>query len=285
MLTETLPAALVERLQRRHALANDKRAAKKLPPYAFGDFVAELCGYALDLLDARDREKGWAQTPTIAPAPAVVSLTVTEQAPPAPTPVAAVAPALTMAAPALWGEMVFRVKVSMGSDASVLGQCTPARCEGRALHLYVPTPFLAHDLQQRIGGWFSRVATQVVNDGHLVEVAFRSDPAYFERTAQAEARAETREAERALEDFERNKRAAHLVTLYAKRDVESAKEAGRLLVTEPDLIDMIPAVSRKLITQWALSTTAGADHQTGKEAAYRGPRKPQRQARGGDHES
>jgi hypothetical protein len=272
MQADTLDPALVARLQRRHALTNERRGARGEAALDFSVFLSQLCSFALDQIDKRDQEKGLAQTPATAPAPVVVSLTVTEQAPPAPVVEAAPVDTTTQAA-ALWREIVERVRVAMGADAIALQHCAPHAYEGRALLVRVPTPYWASDLQERLGGWFSRVATQVVGDGHLIEVAFVVDPAYFERTAQAEAHAETREAERAAEDLERNKRAAHLVTLYARRDVESAKEAGRLLVEEPDIIDMLPATSRKLITEWATSTAAGADYQAGKEAEYRGPRK------------
>jgi len=278
MPTELTPA-LVERLQVRQALANEKRTAKGLPVLSFVEFVELLAGYALDTLDDRDRknQRGALLSPAHPlPSPVKVSLSVEEVLPveaPAPSPAD---PFVSL----LWGEVLTRLRAVMRSDIAPLEACAPLSLNSlRRLTLSAPTPYLASDLQERIGGLASSVATEI--HGSPVEVVWVVSEGYSARMAQAEVRDEEREAQRRQEDFEREKAAAHLVTLYARRDVEAAKEAALLLVKSPEVLGLLPSTSQRLVTEWVKQTTSGADYQSAKESVGRWAKKrPIAQSRG-----
>jgi len=272
-----LSPALVERLQLRHALANERRAAKGLSPFSLVEFVEQLAGYALDTLDTRDKAKGGAlPTPTVKPSPVKISLSVEEALPVEPSAPSPVDYFATL----LWGEVLTRLRVVMRSDIAPLEACAPLSLRDlRRLTLSAPTPYLASDLQERIGGLASSVATEI--HGSPVEVVWVVSEGYSNRMAQAEVRDEEREAQRRQEDFEREQQVARLVELYARRDVDAAKEAALLLVTSPEVLGLLPATSQRLVTEWVKQTTSGADYQSAKESVGRwGRKRPIAQNRG-----
>lgn len=193
----------------------------------------------------------------------------------APVAVAVSSPSPPDTSATLWGELLSRMRPKLSEEAIVLLEaCAPVSYSWLRLTLAAPTPYIASDLQERIGGLASSIATDLV--GELVEVVWVVSADYERRMAEAERRAEEREAQRDQEDFARKSRAAQLTALYAKGDAGAAKEAGVLLVEDASLLSMLPAPSRKLITDWIGSTRSGADYQTAKESEYRGPKRGRR---------
>jgi len=285
-LTRMSPA-LVERLQSRIEVANEKRREAGEPELSLSEGIAQLIEWALNKIEDTERsKKGSVQKPKVQPAPVVVSVLVGPPAeePAAPAPivvdpgVVSIARGSPPAKDSPWPEISRRLKSLMGdSDAwdIWISGLKAAAFESCRLLLHCPNPFFVEQLQER---GFDDVIAEVAAElcGEPIKVLLEVDPEFEARQRREEEERATKEREarekQEREAKERPEKIERLKKLYLAGTPEDAKKAEEILFDDIELLSVMAPFIRKQLEGWIDSAKSGATYQAAKEREYRGPK-------------
>ena len=163
------------------------------------------------------------------------------------------------------------LRPALGADWDVTSRSITAAVFGEeVLRLYVASPYWLHDLPPRINPVLSPFAKAALGEG--VTVAWILSPSYAAQAGQAERDAQERARLAAIEYEGRMATRAKILELYNTKTAAAAQEADLLTQQDPEVWHLMRPFEKKQIETWLSATLAGAAYQTGKEAAYQGPK-------------
>lgn len=159
----------------------------------------------------------------------------------------------------------------LGPDWDITSRAITAAAFGdEVLRLYVASPYWLHDLPPRLNPVLCPFAKAALGEG--VTVAWFLSPEYAAQAGQAEQEAQERARLAALEYEARAVTRAKILELYNTKTAAAAQEADLLTQQDPEVWHLMRTFERKQIETWLSATLAGSAYQTGKEAAYQGPK-------------